>query len=131
MLRPTIFANITLASHATHVGLFAQLSHLPHSHFRIGGRLFRNADLTVLRTPTDFHSRAACWPFIGLRLLLHPPVGMSHTTSHLVEAEEAHFAVARYPVVLPNIRRPITHFAVRLRIFPVTPDCNEMRGVNC
>ena len=60
MLRPMIFANITLASHATHVGLFAQLSRLPHSHFLIGGRLFRNADLTVLRTPTDFHSRSDC-----------------------------------------------------------------------
>ena len=31
MLRPMIFANIALASHATHVGLFAQLSRLPHS----------------------------------------------------------------------------------------------------
>ena len=103
MLRPTIFANITLASHATHVGLFAQLSRLPHSHFRIGGRLFRNADLTVLRTPTDFHSRAAGWPFIGLGLLLDPPVWVSHTTSHLVEAEEAPFAVTRDPVMLPNI----------------------------
>ena len=29
MLRPTIFANITLASHATHAGLFARLSRLP------------------------------------------------------------------------------------------------------
>ena len=103
MLRPTIFANITLASHATHVGLFARLSRLPHRHFRIGGRMFRNADLTVLRTPTDFHSRAAGWPFIGLGLLLDPPVWVSHTTSHLVEAEEAPFAVTRDPVMLPNI----------------------------
>ena len=39
---------------------------------------------------------------MGLGLLLDPPVGMSHTTSHLVEAEEAPLAVARDPVVLPN-----------------------------
>ena len=55
-------------------------------------------------------------------MLLHPPVWVSHTTSHLVEAEEAPFVVARDPVMLPNMQWTVTHFAIRFRIFPVTAD---------
>ena len=39
---------------------------------------------------------------MGLGLLLDPPVWVSHTTSHLVETEEAPFAVTGDPVMLPN-----------------------------
>ena len=103
MTAPMFVTNISFACHATQVGGFAQLSDIPHSHVRISGRLFRNTDLAVLNTLAESHSRTACWPLIGLWLLLDPPVWMSHTTSHLVETEEAPFAVTRDPVMLPNI----------------------------
>ena len=99
MLRPMFLTDITLASWATHGGGFAQLSCRPHTYFRIGRRLLRNANLTAASSLSDFHSRTACWPFTRLGLLLDPPVWMSDTTSHLVETEEAPFAVARDPVV--------------------------------
>ena len=83
------FANITLASQATHVGLFAPPSCRSHTHFRIGGGLFGNANLAVLRVLTYFHSRTAGLPFMGLRLPFDPSVWMSHTTSQAVQTEEA------------------------------------------
>ena len=59
-----------------------------------------------------------------LVLLPHSPVRMSHTTGQLVEAEEAPLAVAGDPVKLPNMRWPIAHFALRLRMFPVMTDAS-------
>ena len=103
MTAPMFVTNISFASHATQLGGFAQLSDIPHSHVRISGRRFRNTDLAVLNTLAESHSRTACWPLIGLWLLLDPPVWMSHTTSHLVETEEAPFAVTGDPVMLPNM----------------------------
>ena len=99
MLVPMLFANMSQASLATHGGCLAHLSHLRQGFVWIRRRLFRNANLTVARRPTEIHSRTACRPFMGLGLLLDPPVWMSDTTSHLVETEEAPFAVARDPVV--------------------------------
>ena len=93
MTTPMLITNISFACHATQVGCFAQLSDIPHSHVRMSRRLFRNADLAVLNTLTESHPGTASWPLIGLGLPLDPPVGMGHSTSHLVEAEEAHFAV--------------------------------------
>ena len=122
MFRPMFLTDITLASWATHGGGFAQLSCRPNTYFRIGRRLLRNANLTVASSLSDFHSRTACWPFMGLGLLLDPPVWVSHTTSHLVETEEAPFAVTRDPVILPNKQRPVTDFVIRLWIFPISTD---------
>ena len=122
MTTPMFVTNISFACHATQVGRFAQLSDIPHSHVRISRRLFRNADLAVLNTLAEPHSRTACWPLMWLGLLLDSPVWVSDTTSHLVETEEASFAVTRDPVKLPNIQRPVADFVVRLRIFPVTTD---------
>ena len=70
--------NMSFACRATQAGCFAHLSDIPHSHVRISGRLFRNADLAVLNTLAGSHPGAAGWPLIGLGLLLDPPVGMSH-----------------------------------------------------
>ena len=112
MLRPMFFANITLASQATHVGLFAPPSCRSHTHFRIGGGLFGNANLAVLRVLTYFHSRTAGLPFIGLRLPFDPSVWMSHTTGQVVQTEEALFAVARYPILLPHVGRSVVYYCV-------------------
>ena len=86
MHAPMLFANINLASLATHGGCLAHLSHLRQGFLRIRRRVLRNANLTVTSGAAKTHSRTACWPFIGLGLLLDPPVWVSHTTSHLVEA---------------------------------------------
>ena len=91
------------ASLATHGGCLAHLLHLCQGFLQICRRILRHADLPVTSGSTKTHSRTACWPFMGLGLLLDPPVWVSHTTSHLVEAEEAPFAVTRDPVMLPNI----------------------------
>ena len=122
MLRPMFSTNIAAASHATHVGLFAQLSDIPHSHVWIRRRMFRNANLVVPWAATELHSRSAGLPFSGLRLPFDPSVWMSHTTGQVVQTEEALFAVARYPILLPHVGRPIARLVVRLRIFPVTTD---------
>ena len=103
MLRPMFATNIAAASHATHVGLFAQLSDVPHSHVRIRRGMFRNANLAVLGAATELHSRSAGLPFSGLRLPFDPSVWMSHTTGQVVQTEEALFAVARHPILLLHV----------------------------
>ena len=95
------FSNIREASFATHPGLFAHFSQFGQCFFGMRQLLLCKADLAESRSATNVHSRTAGWPFMGLGLLLAPPVWVSHTTSHLVEAEEAPFAVTRDPV-MPN-----------------------------
>ena len=118
------FANTREASFATHPGLFAHFSQFGQCFFGMRQLLLCKADLAESRSATNVHSRTAGWPFMGLVLLPHSPVWMSHTTGQLVEAEEAPLAVAGDPVKLPNMRWPIAHFAFRLRMFPVTTDAS-------
>ena len=115
-------ANISLTSGATHVGGFALLSYLSLLPCGVLGRDLRDAHLTVLACLANLHSRTAGWPLVGLRLPFDPSVWMSHTTGQVVQTEEALFAVARYPILLPHVGRSIARLVVRLRIFPVTTD---------
>ena len=59
---------------------------------------------------------------MGLWLPFDPSVWMSHSTGHVVQTEEAPFAVAGHPVMLPNVAWVVAHLVVRFRIFPVTTD---------
>ena len=119
---PMFAANITAACFATHACLFAPLSCVCEAQFWIRRHPLRHANLAVLRTLTEFHSRTAGLPLVRLRLSFDPSVWMSHTPGQVVQPEEALFAVARYPILLPHVGRSIARLVVRLRIFPVTTD---------
>ena len=51
----------------------------------------------MLACRTNLHFWTAGWPLVGLRLPFDPSVWMSHSTGHVVQTEEALFAVAGRP----------------------------------
>ena len=55
---------------------------------------------------------------------------MSHTTGQVVQTEEALFAVARYPILLPHAGRPIARLVVRLRILSILRDPSTCKECN-
>ena len=122
MLGPMFTTHIARASLATHVGCLALLSDLSEGHCWVRRRLLCNTNLAALRVLGQLHSRSAGLPFMGPWLSFDPSVWMSHTTGQVVQTEEALFAVARYPILLPHVGRSIARLVVRLRIFPVTTD---------
>ena len=93
--------HIARASLATHAGCLALLSDLSEGHCGVRRRL-HNTNLAALRVLRQLHSRSAGLPFMGPWLSFDPSVWMSHSTGHVVQTEEAPFAVAGHQVLLPN-----------------------------